>query len=656
MGKISENLEFVDYIYDPVWKNIPITQLEKDIIESDIFRRLRNIKQMSLAYISFSGANHTRSEHSIGTMHVAYLIASRIEKLKEHSDSILKEKHSIESGYKETMQFLRIAALLHDLGHPPFSHAIEWVFERNPELYPGINYSHDDYTQELIRKNDELKLILKNEKICSPKNIADFLSYNIKKLPKPIAILYPLLNSDLDFDKVDYIIRDNYHCGLPANIDIHSIMDSFKIRLQKPDQVEMFANIEIMFKLDKLFVIENLLLSRKQLISIIQQETNNRIANQMLMCSTQNYLREKKDSLDEVDYKQLIQEFHESWTDYDLVTNITRDTNNEEQASYLNRALKGKLMKEIIKIEMFDIEPQERLYFYLFSKYKDRKMTFEKNINKKLKSNFLIDFIFTKPPPLAIRLVPDYEEKVASVEYSGEPVAFALHSKSNIVNGILKDSYSSSFIAVYSDKKEKNISRIIEDLRFELRAQNLDIRKELILKKEIIGDDLVLLVLAAIRRLSKEKFEISRLWATGVKRLQDFIFKLRNEISFKCPDFDYLTFDYSSQFDSLMTKLVTLGLVDQRKKHVSIRTMRNEKEAFRYLNRNDYSLNSNGEFFVNNLPTELLKIRDKLYEKMLENFEAYHRYLTRSYNLMDTVRQKDMRPDLDKKGLPIIDI
>lgn len=656
MGKISENLEFVEYIYDPVWKNIPITQLEKDIIESDIFRRLKNIKQMSLASISFSGANHTRSEHSIGTMHVAYLIASKIEKLKEHAESILKEKHSISNGYNKTLQFIRIAALLHDLGHPPFSHAIEWVFERDPELYPGKNYSHDDYTQKLIRKNKELKRILKNEVICTPTNIANFLSYKLDKIPKPIAILYPLLNGDLDFDKVDYIIRDNYHCGLPVNIDIYSIMDSFRIRLQKSTQDDLISNIEIMFNPDKLFVVENLLLSRKQLISIIQQETKNRIANQMLMSSTQNFLRKKMELLDETKYRQLIQKLHENWTDYDLVSNITREATNDIQADYLNRALKGKLLEEIVKIEMFDLAPKERLDFYLFTKYKDRKMIFEKKINEKLDANFLIDFVYIKPPPLTIKLVYDYEERVASLEYKSEPVTFALHSKSNIVNGILKDSYASSFIAVYGDERGDNRQKIVQNIRYELRAQNLEIRKELLKKQEIIGEDLVLLVLAAIRKLTKEKFKLSRLWATGVKRIQDYIFEFKNQISFNCPDFDYLKSDYSSQFDSLMTKLVTLGVVDQRKKHVSIRTKRKGEFAFRYLDRNDYCLNSNGEHFVDNLPNELLKIRDMLYNKMVVNFGIYQEYLTRDYGLADTVRQKEMRPKLEEKGLPIIDI
>ena len=134
------DLEFIDYIYDPVWKNIPITSLEKKIIESNIFRRLMNIKQMSLTYVAFSGANHTRFEHSIGTMHVAYKVVNKTKNLKEYANNYFrtqkkKGKNKFENGYQEVLQFFRIDALLHDIGNRQFYNEIEWVFKRNINLY-----------------------------------------------------------------------------------------------------------------------------------------------------------------------------------------------------------------------------------------------------------------------------------------------------------------------------------------------------------------------------------------------------------------------------------------------------------------------------------------------------------------------------------------
>jgi len=651
------DLDFVDFIYDPVWKNIPITKIEKEIINSEIFSRLKNIRQMSLASISFSGANHTRYEHSIGTMHVIYLIASKIKNLRENAERILKIEQDTDNGYCETLQFIRLAALLHDLGHPPFSHAIEWVFERNPELFPGEKYSHDTYTRELIIRNDELNRILKGNKIVSPINIAHFLAGKLDKIPKPIAILYPLLNGDLDSDKVDYIIRDNYHCGLPVNIDIYSIMDSFEIIVNEKNSGEKFSNIDIMFKPEKLFVVENLLLSRKQLITVIQQETNNRIANQMLMASTQKYLGEKKQKEEAKDYKKLIQDFHEKWTDYDLVANITgKSFNKENQSNLLSRVIKGNLLLEILKIEVVDVSPKERLEFYLFTKYKERKNDFQKNINEKLKTDLLIDFVFINPPPLTLKLIYDFDEIKASKEYDSEPLTFALQSKSNVVDGILKDSFTNSFIAIYGENKEVDISKIRETVIDELQNQNEIIRKNLIDNRIILAEDLILLSLAAIRDFVKDKYKLSRLWATGVGRFQKFINRLKERNDIECKDLKSLTEDYSSEFDVLMTKLVSLGLIDQRKKHVSIKIEKEEKFNYKYIDRSDYCLNSNGEEFVGKLPKEYQIIRKNLYNLLQKNHEIYDNYLSKDFDIKDTIRQKDLRPELEDKGLPIIDI
>jgi len=649
------DLDFVDYIYDPVWKNIPITQLEKEIIETDIFKRLMNIKQMSLASISFSGANHTRYEHSIGTMHVAYLIASKIDDLKENANNIFLEKFKLKNGYAKTLQFIRIAGLLHDLGHPPFSHAIEWVFERNPELYLGEEYSHDIYTYELIKGNEEIKQILKDE-IISSKNISDFLARKLENLPKPIAILYPLLNGDLDFDKIDYIIRDNYHCGLPANIDIYSIMDSFKINILKQEEDGEISDIGIMFKTEKLHVVENLLHSRKLLITIIQQERKNRIANQMLMSSAQKFLKKRKNCLNLDEYKKLAQDLHEKWNDYDLVTNINQEFKGNKNSNYLERALKGKLLDEIVKINFSELTPSERLDFYIFDSFKNKRSILEKNLNKKMKSDFLVDFVFIKPPPLTIRLIPDQKERLASKEYLKKTFSYALHSKSNIINGILKDSYKDAFIAIYSEKNSIDLTILIKNIKKENRIQNNAVRKELIDKNELLSEDLILLVLAAIRKLYKNKLKMSRLWITGVERFQKFLYNYIKSINFNCPSLDFITEDYSSKFDSLMTKLVILGLVDQRNKHVSLKTEKGKDDKIKYIDRNDYTMNMNGEEYVDNLPIVLLNFRDNLYEKMVENLDLYLDYFARDFNLQDVIKQKDIRPKFEEKGLPIVDI
>ncbi len=111
-------LEFTGEITDPIHKYIRITDLEKKLIDTEVFQRLRKIRQLAGAHLVYPSAQHTRFEHSLGAMHLAGLAAET-----------LLDKGYIT--YKEDVESLRIAALLHDIGHGPFSHLFEEVLREN---------------------------------------------------------------------------------------------------------------------------------------------------------------------------------------------------------------------------------------------------------------------------------------------------------------------------------------------------------------------------------------------------------------------------------------------------------------------------------------------------------------------------------------------
>ncbi len=138
--------ECVDYFQtfhifrDPIDGFIKIHGIERKIIDSRWFQRLRNIKQLGTTYLIYPSANHTRFEHSIGTMHLASRILENIY-IKDHSiigDKILNWD---EGQYKRNWVLLRLATLLHDIGHSPFSHSAETLFVK------GIKHEH--YTSEI---------------------------------------------------------------------------------------------------------------------------------------------------------------------------------------------------------------------------------------------------------------------------------------------------------------------------------------------------------------------------------------------------------------------------------------------------------------------------------------------------------------------------
>ena len=109
-------LKIVKYINDPVYGGIPVTQLELDLISLPIFQRLRGLRQLARVNYVFPGAEHSRFVHSLGVLYIMGLMTEHL--LKQHPDLITEED----------VVKMRVAALLHDIGHYPLSHLGECVY------------------------------------------------------------------------------------------------------------------------------------------------------------------------------------------------------------------------------------------------------------------------------------------------------------------------------------------------------------------------------------------------------------------------------------------------------------------------------------------------------------------------------------------------
>lgn len=290
-------LEWVQTIRDPIWQEIPITEVEKSIIQTESFYRLRGIKQLSFAYLAFPGAVHSRFEHSLGVMHA--------------TDMLLKMAGSDENGEGLVInsfqrQMLRLAALLHDIGHPPFSHVMENLFtyypdtlEANLDNLPanfrtylaehkktvGDITSHEFFSEYIIREHDDIKGILRawiREKSNLPIKLSEQYENTITNVIAQLAIgkrvsinqnevtedllqLIPIFKSimsgDIDADKIDYLMRDNYYCGLPQAIDITSLRGNL---LLTPGELEI--------KPEAIGFVHSLILARFSLIRQVHQE------------------------------------------------------------------------------------------------------------------------------------------------------------------------------------------------------------------------------------------------------------------------------------------------------------------------------------------------------------------------------------------------
>lgn len=245
-------------VRDAIHGFIQFGNLEKALIDSRPYQRLRAIHQLALSYEVYPGANHTRFEHCLGVMDVASRIFDSIFFRGQLSDPV-RERISDEIQHPQIDYWrtaVRAAALLHDVGHLPFSHAAEKV------LLPE-GWDHERITAELIRKS-ELKNILEGPSpAIKVEDVVD-LAWDFRK--RKSANLTPwktLLNEILTgntfgADRIDYLLRDSYHIGVPyGRIDPLRLISGLRVIIDP-------QNSEIALALDKgsLHTAEALLLAR----------------------------------------------------------------------------------------------------------------------------------------------------------------------------------------------------------------------------------------------------------------------------------------------------------------------------------------------------------------------------------------------------------
>ncbi len=192
---------------DPVHGFIKVTPLELKIIDSAPFQRLRNIKQLAMTSQVYHGAVHTRFGHSLGVMH---LVTRAFESVISKNPRFLSFKK--QKWYK---QILRILALTHDLGHSPFSHATE-------KLIPG--QEHVKFTLKIIKETcigdcineigQEFSKKHGEEYRITPELICDIFCGDEAGENSEFVFLYSFIDSEIDCDRMDYLLRDSLYCGV----------------------------------------------------------------------------------------------------------------------------------------------------------------------------------------------------------------------------------------------------------------------------------------------------------------------------------------------------------------------------------------------------------------------------------------------------------
>jgi HD superfamily phosphohydrolase len=233
---------------DPVHGFVYLSEAEWAIVDCLTFQRLRDIRQLAMAHLVYPGATHTRFEHSLGCLHLSDVIFKAVKRQVEQGNcpDFANAFRASEKQIERGQQILRLAGLLHDLGHSPFSHSGEKLMPEIENDGTRKRVQHEDMTERLIRDTE----IAEKVRSCFEKGkddedpveevIAVATGPERAKLRRSDLSWYRFLNDilagELGSDRMDYLLRDAMHSGQSAGrFDYHKLIDSMTI-VPPPEQ------------------------------------------------------------------------------------------------------------------------------------------------------------------------------------------------------------------------------------------------------------------------------------------------------------------------------------------------------------------------------------------------------------------------------------
>jgi len=324
------------FVYDNIHGNIEICKRAVKIIDTPEFQRLRRIKQLGCIYHVFTGASHNRFEHSIGVYFLAkkYMNVLNMKSLDTGEDKYFNEKEYF---------LISIAALIHDLGHGPFSHLFDDYIqfskheERSVEIFRYMNVKYN-----LLYSERDIQFI---SDCIDPKNI-DYEKYISLGYPVKKYCFQIVSNSNgIDVDRFDYILRDCKMTGLSYGIEYERIMDNTYIK-----DLELIYDRKCQVAIDSFFNTRYILYKE--------------ICNHHTVISIEHHIKEILSEIDDI-FKITKSVKNKDWDKYILLTDDILSTIDFIKSDELDKAKEilnnirtrniYKLVYEIVSDEEVDI-------------------------------------------------------------------------------------------------------------------------------------------------------------------------------------------------------------------------------------------------------------------------------------------------------------
>jgi HD superfamily phosphohydrolase len=310
-------------VRDAVHGLIDLTDHEWKVVDSPAFQRLRGVQQLPLTHLVYPGARHSRFEHCVGTCHLAGRMADRL---------------GLEPRER---QRVRAAALVHDVGHGPFSQVGEFIFE---EL-TGQTHVHEKISAAIVRFHAPIRSVLD----ADVEWIAELLTGTGHGATPSVA--RDIISGSADIDKMDYLLRDSYFCGVDyGRFDIDKLIEAARL-VRNPD------GDYLAYDRDGLFAVESLLLARYHMHRQIYGHKTRLGIDKMLIRAIvfgvhEGLLPRRVFAPENLD-ADFVEEYI-GWDDYRTLATLAAAP--DSRAGEIVRALlKRRLMKLVVNLEVDDL-------------------------------------------------------------------------------------------------------------------------------------------------------------------------------------------------------------------------------------------------------------------------------------------------------------